>query len=152
MCELFCVAAKMDLIKALIWSSWIHVCVNTTYYLAKLLRNSLVPKLRAWKKKRSSDGLYPQYAQCCHACFEGNINMAFFRFGNGHSVQLLESLWCGNCANLLAVSTNWSGSISAARRDGVQRTGLQHSTLTHIDQVKRFAFIYSAGPEKTTCE
>lgn len=56
----------------------------------------------------------------------------FFGFGNGHRVPLFESLWCDNCANLLAVSTNWSGSISAARRDGVQRTGLQQlNTDTH---------------------
>lgn len=84
--------------------------VNMFCSVPRLHLNGLVHKLLPWNVtvKACILGLFSASV----LCFEASINMAFSRLGNGHSVQLLESLWCGNCANLLAVSVNWSGSIS----------------------------------------
>lgn len=38
-------------------------------------QNDLVSKFVGLTKK--SEGLHSRYVQCCHACFEANINMAF---------------------------------------------------------------------------
>lgn len=110
-----------------------EVSVNYLCSLPKLLQSDLVSKQQ--KKKKT---LKKQYRPAFFRTLEmlpcllwSEHKYGFFRSGNGHSVQLLESLWCGNCANLLAVSMNWSGSISCPWRRCSKDQAATHKANTH---------------------